>query len=90
MLKQSPTQLAKLEVDYPGITQSILKFDESPLPHCPSCRSENTAHVKIGCIGRTMAIAAATTKVKLIPNNTTPSNHYCNSCTTFFLKETEL
>ena len=90
MLKQSTTQLVKLEADYPGITQSILKFDNSILPHCPSCRSENTAHVEVGCVGRSIAIAAATTKVKLIPNRATPGNHYCNSCTTFFLKETEL
>jgi len=54
------------------------------LPACSRCGSENTADVQCGIIGRTINIAAATTKVKLIPNGPKAGACFCNTCNEFF------
>jgi len=54
------------------------------LPQCPRCGSKDTADVQCGIIGRTINIAAATTRFKLIPNGPAPGKYFCNACDEFF------
>lgn len=84
MLRLSKEELDRLEMTYPGIVETIFHFEEARLPSCPRCRSENTADVTCGVIGRTIDIVAATTKIKLIPNPPKPGEYFCNDCETFF------
>ncbi len=67
-----------------GIRETILRFEEAILSPCPSCGADSTADVQCGIIGRTINIAAATTKFKLVPNGPRPGRYFCNSCQTFF------
>ena len=76
--------IAGMESDYPGIREQILHFDEAALPACPRCGSEDTADVRVGIVGRTINIDAATTKFKLIPNVPKPGIYLCNVCDEFF------
>jgi hypothetical protein len=69
---------------YPGIEDQIRRFERAILPECPHCGSFNTADVQIGIIGRTIHIAAATKKFKLIVNGPKPGEFYCNACKQFF------
>lgn len=84
MLKLTAEEIDDLEKKYPGIRESIMHFEQAPLPLCPHCRSEDTADVQVGLIGRTINIAAATTKFRLIPNGPKPGNYFCNACKKFF------
>lgn len=84
MLKVDEQTLEHMEEGYPGIRETILRFDEAVLPTCSHCGSENTAEVQSGIIGRTINIAAATTKVKMVPIGTRRSEYYCNACKEFF------
>lgn len=83
MLKINDARMAELEQTYPGIGESIRRFEASELPNCPHCNSRDTATVICGIVGRTINIAAASTKVKVIPNGPAPGNLYCNSCNSF-------
>jgi|SRR5579884_175441 len=87
MLRIDRQQLDKLERDYLGIRKQILKFDEAELPSCSRCGSDDTATVNIGIIGRTINIAGATSKVKLLPNGPMPGKCFCNACSKFFHSE---
>lgn len=71
MLKADQQTIDDMEKRYPGVREMILRFEEEELPICPRCGSENTADVQLSMIGRTIIIAAATTKFKLVP--TVPS-----------------
>jgi hypothetical protein len=84
MLKVDGKLLQEMESHFSGIVESIRCFDEARLPACPRCRSNNTADVLISSTGRMIYIAAATTKVKLIPNLPKPGNYFCNKCEKFF------
>jgi hypothetical protein len=84
MLKVDQDTLAHMESQYPGIQEQIRRFDEAELPACPRCRSDSTADVQCGMIGRTINIATATTKIKLIPNGPGPGKFFCNACGEFF------
>jgi hypothetical protein len=84
MLKVDITALDHMEQQYPGIKEMILKFEAVHLPACVHCASSNTAKVQVGIIGRTITIAAATTKLKLIPNGPRPGDYFCNACKAFF------
>ncbi|MEO8846227.1 MAG: hypothetical protein ABI704_31940 [Kofleriaceae bacterium] len=83
MLKRSPSELEALAVQYPGIVEQIAAFEAKELPACAQCQSDNTADVQVGIIGRTMAIAGATTKFHLVPNRPA-GRFFCNSCANFF------
>ncbi len=83
MLKIAEHTLHELEATYPGILESILWFEGAALPACPRCSSSDTADVQVGIIGRTINIAAATTKFKLIANGPKPG-YFCNACDEFF------
>jgi hypothetical protein len=65
MLKVNQETLKDFEGKHSGITEQIMQFENAVLPVCPDCKSDNTANVQVGIIGRTMNIAAATTKYKL-------------------------
>lgn len=85
MLKIDKERLDHMEKQYPGIVEQILFREEATLPVCSRYGSENTAKVACGIIGRTIYIAAATTKFKLIPNGPKPGAYYfCNTCNEFF------
>ena len=79
MIKFSLDQIKNNEKNYEGIASQIMKFDNRVLPPCPFCGSEDTAVVLRAAIGRTIAIAAATTKVTL--SLKPDSRHfYCHAC----------
>ena len=84
MLKIDKEALDRMEEQHPGIGETILFYEEYPLPVCSRCGSEDTAKVGCGIIGRTIYIAAATTKFKLIPNDPKPGAYFCNTCNEFF------
>ena len=85
VLKVDHQTLDKMESQHNGIVESILQFESAQLPSCPHCRLEDTASVQVGIIGRTMYIAAATTKIKLVPNGKDRLGEYfCNSCKKYF------
>jgi len=83
MLRYSEKQLQRVEANYPGVRESIERFEAMDIPVCPSCSSDNTALIQVGLIGRTMAIAGGTTKFKLIPYRREPKwkkNYFCRTC----------
>lgn len=84
MLKIDATLLNRLEEQYPGIKEMILQFEAAHLPACVHCASLDTAKVQAGIIGRTITIAAATTKFKLIPNGRRLGDYFYNACKAFF------
>lgn len=84
MLTMDKEQLDLMDKRYPGIRKTILCFEQARLPKCPRCGSKNTARVQCGIIGRTINIASATTKFKLMPNPPTPGRYFCNVCNEFF------
>ena len=87
MLKVSPEQLESMEQSYPGIKEQVISQEEAVLPLCSSCGSANTALVSVGVVGRSMSIAGATTKIKLIPNGPKPGDYFCNECRKFWKLE---
>lgn len=84
MLKINQAALEQMEKQYQGIIGSIMRFENAELPSCPHCGSGDTASVQVGIIGRTIYIAAATTKFKLIPNSPKMGEYFCNDCKRFF------
>jgi hypothetical protein len=84
MLKFDREDLEHIETLYTGIGETILHFEQATLPACRNCGSEDTADVQFGLIGRTIHIAAATTKFKLLPNGPAPGEYFCNACNKFF------
>ena len=83
-LKIDQASLSKMEAQHPGISESIRIQEEIVLPPCHHCRSQDTAKVGTGVNGRTIYLAAATTKFKLIPNGPKPGEYFCNGCEKFF------
>ena len=80
-----PGQLGNIEENYPGIADQIRRFVEAELPSCPYCGSQDTASVQVGVTGRAAAIAAVTTKVKLVPHAKDKLGAYfCNACGKYF------
>lgn len=84
MLKITSTRLDELEIEFPEIRSQVLGFEHAQLPPCPKCGSPDTAAVSIGCVGRSLTIATATSKIRLLPNGPAPGPHYCNTCSGFF------
>lgn len=83
-LKIDNATLAKMEAQLPGIGESIRIREEAVLPACHHCRSGDTARVGAGINSRTIYLAEATTKFKLIANGPKPGEYFCNSCEKFF------
>lgn len=84
MLRIDAHALDRLERAYPGIVQTIRYFEAARLPGCSRCRSQDTASVQCGIIGRSINLAGATSKVKLIANGPKPGKYFCNACNEFF------
>ena len=84
MLTIDRKTLGRLEKLYPGIGTDIRSREKATLPKCSRCGSKDTAGVGCGLIGRTMSIAGATTKFKLIPHGPKPGEYFCNACNEFF------
>lgn len=83
MLTLGSEDLDRLESQHPGIAESIRRFEAADLPPCPKCKSSETASVQVGIVGRSIAIASATTKFHLRPNGR-PGNYFCSSCGQYF------
>ena len=88
MLKVDAEWIKHAESQHPGITEDIRSFEQKQLPACTHCASADTADVQCGIIGRTIYIAGATTKFKLIPNGPKPGQYFCNACRKYFGEET--
>ncbi len=84
MLLVDDDELDRMESRYPGIKESILRYEAMTLPRCPYCSSSDTAHTAVGTIGRTMNMSAATTKFKLCGSRPTWGEFYCNNCREFY------
>ena len=84
MLKVDEEVLTQLRGRYPGIVGAIMRFENAHVPPCRCCASEDTARVLVGIIGRTINIAAATTKVTLVPNGPPPGRWRGNACEEYF------
>lgn len=84
MLKVDQQTLDGLEKMYPGFLRHLHHFENAELPACTNCDSADTASVQVGLIGRTINLAGATTKFKLIANGPKPGKYYCNGCGEFF------
>jgi hypothetical protein len=84
MLKVDEEWIGHSESAYPGIGEQIRSFEEAVLPVCSHCGSDNTANVQCGVIGRTIRLATATTKFKLLANGPKPGQFFCNACGRYF------
>lgn len=84
MIKVDQATLDRMEQQHKGIIDTILRFEKAILPSCAHCQSSDTADVQVGVIGRTIYIAIATTKFKLIPNGPKPGKYFCNACQKYF------
>ena len=83
-LRIDQKRIDELEKQYPEIAKDILGFEDAILPSCAHCDSEDTATVQVGVVGRTINIALATTKFRLIPNGPKKGKYFCHSCKEFF------
>jgi predicted nucleic-acid-binding Zn-ribbon protein len=84
MLKVDKNALDRMEINYPGIRDQIYRLEQAAIPACPRCGSENTAEAQVGIVGRSISIATATNKIKLIPNGPKPGKYFCNTCRGLF------
>jgi hypothetical protein len=84
MIKIDQNRLDRMERNYPGIGQDIGHFEAAVLPACTRCRSEETSTVSCGLVGRSIHVAAATTKIKLLANGPRPGKYFCHTCDAFF------
>jgi pyruvate/2-oxoacid:ferredoxin oxidoreductase beta subunit len=83
MLKVSKAWIRAAEQRHPGFTDTLDYYEALALPLCPLCGSTATATAITGVIGRTMELAAATTKIRLVPNGPHTA-FYCETCGKFF------
>jgi transposase-like protein len=83
MLKVSKARIRAAEERYPGFKDTLDYYEAQSLPSCPLCGSAETAKTATGVIGRTMELAAATTKIRLVPNGPHAA-FYCETCDKLF------
>lgn len=84
MVKMNEEWIRQAEIAYPGFRKTLNRYESMTLPACPACQSTNTATVATGIVGRSISLAAATTRVKLLRNPFGDEQFYCNDCETFF------
>ena len=84
MLKIDSVVMDQMEAQHDGITEQIARFDEAEMPPCLHCGSADTAKVIAGVLSRTIYIASATTKIKLLPNILDEGAFFCNDCQKYF------
>lgn len=83
MLKLPSASLSELEKQYLGIQAQIEAMEGTPSSSCPRCGREDAARITIGLVGRTLALAAATTRCHLLPSGTDESQGmtwFCRHC----------
>ena len=83
MLKVDQEWIDRVDAQRPGFRETVERWDAADLPPCPSCGSDDTARVSAGLVGRSIHLAAATTKIRLLPNGH-PADYYCNQCQSYF------
>jgi hypothetical protein len=83
MIKVDESFIRGVEERYPGFRETLEYYESLRVPRCAACGSDATAKVVSGLIGRTMHLAAATTKVKLLPNGR-PTDFFCTACDRVF------
>jgi len=84
MLKIDEAAIDHMEAQHPGIREQIAQFEAVELPPCTECGSTDTAAVHVGIVGRTIYIAAATSKFTMVFNGPRPANYRCNTCRAYF------
>ena len=84
LLKVTKEWLQTAEDQYPGIQKTIESWEAQELPPCPRCGSVDSAKVSVGLVGRSITVAAATTKICLLSNGPTQGDLYCNACRHYF------
>lgn len=84
MLRVSLDAFKEYDAHYQGFIRQVIKWENAILPSCTKCGSYDTADVNVGIVSRTIHLAGATTKFKLIPNGPRPGRFYCNTCEAFF------
>ncbi len=84
MITKPPFHIDHLEDRYPGFKKCLDAYEETPCPPCPHCESNDTAFCSCGLVGRSMALAGATTRIKLHGNGPTPGEFFCNACSQYF------
>jgi len=67
-------------VTWPTFFRYLRKWGDATMPKCPHCESEDTAKYLVGIVSASLAIAAATRKVKLLANGPAPGSHICRAC----------
>ena len=83
MLKVDEEWIDRVEAQYEGFREMVHRWDAMELPPCPFCGSSDTAKVSAGLVGRSINLAGATTKIRLLPNGH-PADYYCNQCESYF------
>jgi hypothetical protein len=83
MIRVDEEWLERVETLHPGIGRSIAYYEGLDVPPCPKCASADTASVSAGIVGRSIHVACATSKMRLVPNGH-PADYYCNSCGRYF------
>lgn len=84
MLKVPEAEVARLAEQYPGILDAIDAAERAVVPPCPSCGAKDGARVHVGIVGRSLALARATTKVKLLGTGPAPGAYFCNACQRYY------
>lgn len=84
MVRATSEWMRAAEVAYPGLTEHIEALESLTLPGCPKCGSEESARAACGIVGRSITLAAATTKIRLVSTGPPPAKFYCNACAQFF------
>ena len=79
MQKVNDTWIRHAEAAHPGFGALVGRYEGLPLPDCPTCGSSEVATVVAGLVQQTVHLAAATTRVKLVPNGRSGQS-YCWSC----------
>lgn len=80
MLTVSEESIMNMDASYPGIAEQVHRFEAMEIPSCDKCGSGDTAIIQVGLVVRTMYLAMATTKFKLLPNYNGHGIYFCNSC----------
>jgi hypothetical protein len=83
MVTTDPEWLSRAERGYPGFQKALAYYESLRLPVCPRCGGEPSTLIS-GLTGRTIALAAATTRVKLLANRRA-GNFFCSRCDELFV-----
>jgi hypothetical protein len=69
---------------YPGIRETILHFENSNQLPCTYCGASDTGNAQVGFTGRSIHIARATSKFKLLVNGPIHGQNFCSQCRRHF------